>query len=92
MRTAHTRRERDTHLVRYIVDYDDTISSSVIARCDSPESLLTCCVPLQKRRRRRDSHDNTPLGAAVGTTIDITVRDRKPHLIGWSMRITLDVT
>ena len=27
-----------------------------------------------------------------GHTIDITVRDRKPHLIGWSMRITLDVT
>ena len=25
-------------------------------------------------------------------TIDIIVRDRKPHLIGWSMRITFDVT
>ena len=28
----------------------------------------------------------------IYATIDITVRDRKPHLIGWSMRITLDVT
>ena len=29
---------------------------------------------------------------SVRYIIDITVRDRKPHLIGWSMRITLDVT
>ena len=28
----------------------------------------------------------------MALTIDITERDRKPHLIGWSMRITLDVT
>ena len=29
---------------------------------------------------------------AEAETIDITVRDRKQHLIGWSMRISFDVT
>lgn len=37
-----------THLVCYIEDYDNTISSSIITRRYCPESLLTSCIPLLK--------------------------------------------
>ena len=32
-------------LVRHIVDNDDTVSASVIAVCDRPETLMPCCIP-----------------------------------------------
>ena len=38
------------HLVCDIVDYDDSIGPSVVARGDGPEPLLTSSVPLDTTR------------------------------------------
>ena len=47
-----------SNLIGDIKYYNDTVSSSVVTRRYRPESLLTCCVPLNKKEER--GHNNIP--------------------------------
>jgi len=39
------------YLVRNIVNDYNTMSSSIVARCDSSKTLLACRVPLEKQKQ-----------------------------------------
>ena len=49
-------------------------------------------LPTREHVSSVDSEIQTWLPCFYKTTTLLVMRDRKPHLIGWSMRITLDVT